>query len=314
MQTMLTTAGMPPRDAFDYWHDIFSAKILKHESEPLDRNCFSATLKIGELGDLSLLVHCMGAMQGSYGGIDDDHLLLTLPQGILIGFADRAITLYGHHLILVDTREPHSGRAAKPGQMIMVRVPRKLLGQRVPITKEVFFRPLPIQSDAALLANFVRMIVTGGPSTLSPAARVIACEHTLDLIALVLGNLSGLTPEFSSPERIVKVKLRTAIESRLTDLSADRASIAADVGFSTQYINRLLKREGTSITELFRRRRLAKCREVIEQSDRPINDIAREFGWTLSANFARDFKRELGLAPREARQLIHKKQSRWKFK
>jgi AraC-like DNA-binding protein len=99
-----------------------------------------------------------------------------------------------------------------------------------------------------------------------------------------------------------------AVESQLTSLGADRASIAADAGFSERHVNRLLAQEGTSITELFRKRRLAKSREALKQQlDRSINDIAREFGWTLSANFARDFKREFGLTPREARLLINKK-------
>jgi AraC-like DNA-binding protein len=303
MQTIITTAGMPPRDAFEYWHDVACAKLIKHESDPLNRTNFYAEMKAGALADLTLLAYkTAGATGRSSRG---DGLLLILPfTRVALVFGERQFEANGSSLVLLDAQEQHFSRNLEPVVQIGLRIPRTALAQRIPIGKEATNRPIQLRDDAALLKNFLRSLTHTGPSTLSPAARIMACEHALDLTAMMLGNLAGVTPELSSPERIVMIKLRMAIEGRLTDLTADRASIAAAAGISERHANRLLAQEGTSITELLRKRRLAKCREALEQSKRRIGDIARDFGWIDAANFNRDFKREFGLTPRAARYLL----------
>jgi AraC-like DNA-binding protein len=315
MQTILTTANLPPRDAFAYWYDVACAKIIKHEAKPLDRNNFHAELMGGALGDLSLFSfkHAPLTARSSGGG---DDLFLMLPSISLMEVCEDRFEANSDSLLLLDAREKDfvhhfgcqlSGIVSGPAETLSMRIPRTALTQRVPLGKKIVNRPIPIHGDTMLLARFLRMIVEIGPSTLSPQTRLTAREQALDLVASLLGNLTGATPQLGSPRRIALRKVRAVIESQLTDLTADRTSIAAAAGLSERYINWLLAQEGTSITELFRKRRLARCREALEQSNRSINDVAREFGWTLANNFSRDFKKEFGFTPREARSLIHKK-------
>jgi AraC-like DNA-binding protein len=232
-------------------------------------------------------------------------LLVLLATRISLAFGERHFEANGNDLILLDTREPHFGRMLEAVDQTIAHIPRRALRQRIPIGNEVVNRPIPIQGDAALLAQYVRMIVKNGPSTLSPQSGLLVCEHLLDLTASMLGILTGATPELGSPRQVALRKVRAAIESQLTDLTADRTSIAAAADLSERYSNWLLAQEGTSITDLLKKRRLAKCREAVEQTNRSISDIAREFGWTLANNFSRDFKQEFGLTPREARSLIY---------
>ena len=305
MQTILTTAGMPPRDAFEYWHDVACAKLIKHKSNPLNRDNFCAEMKVGALADLTLLAYKTAGATGRSSR--SDNLLLILPfTRVALVFGERQFEVDGSSLVLLDAHEQHFSRNLEPVAQIGLQIPRSALALRIPISKESANRPIPLRDGAALLANFLRSLTHTGPSTLSPAASIVAREHALDLTALVLSDLSGTTPKFASPRQIALRKVYAAIESQLTNLTADRASIAAAAGISERHANRLLAQEGTSITELFRKRRLAKCREALEQSNRSINDIARNLGWPL-AHFARDFKREFGLTPHEARLLIHKK-------
>jgi len=300
MHTIVSTAGLPPRDAFEYWHDVSNAKLGSHTSKPHDRNNFYGELKVGDLTDLSVLTWKTSPLSGRIERNDDLVLLIPNCTGYIDSFA-----ISPNVLCLLAQRSPLAYCSETELDQIGLRIPRAALQSRIPISDSITNQPIPLHGGGAMLADFLRSLTQIGPSTLSPAMKIVAREHALDLVALVLGNFAAVTPKLLSPERIAMVKLRMVIEDRLTDLTADRTSIAADVGFSERHVNRLLAQEGTSITELFRKRRLAKCREAIERSDRRINDIAREFGWTLSANFARDFKREFGLTPRQARLLIH---------
>ena len=306
---ILTTAGMPQRDAFEYWHDVVCAKIAKNVTVPLDGQEFYAEYQRGALADIQIFDTKLTPISMLSVEGDDLLLCLNLSSSLVLQYPDREVVSQRGTLCLADSREAPARHLLGPlHHSISLFLPRMPLAQRIPITKEHSKGPISIEGGAAaLLIGTMRTLVAIGPSTLSAAARILECEHVLDLVALVLGNLSGETPELASPNQLAILKIRQAIETQLTDLAADRASIAAAAGVSERHANRLLAREGTSITELFRKRRLAKCREALEQSNRSINDIAHEFGWAFASNFARDFRREFGFTPREARYLIHEK-------
>jgi len=314
LQRILTTANLTPRAAFEFWYDVACAKIIKHEAKPLDRNNFHAELMGGALADLSVFSTKIAPVTVRSSGDSDDFFLM-LPSISLVEVSENHFEVGSNSLLLLDAHEKklarHLGRqlsgiASGPVEQITMRIPRIALAQRIRVDKEVVNRPLPIQGDTRLLAHFLRMIVKVGPSTLSPQVRLAVREHTLDLVAAMVGNLIGATPELDSPRQLVLRKVRTVIEDQLNNPATDRTRIAAATGFSERHINRLLAQEGTSISELLKKRRLTKCREAIEYSKREISDIARDFGWTDAANFTRDFKREFGLTPRHARLLIHK--------
>jgi AraC-like DNA-binding protein len=311
MQTIITTAGMPPRDAFEYWYDVACAKIIKHEAKPLDRTNFHAELTGGALADLWVFNFKLAPVTVWSSG-DGDDLFLVLSSSCLVEASEDRFEADSKSLLLLDGREKSLTRhlgcqlsniVSVSVEQMSMRIPRTALTQRIPVGKEVINRPLPIRGDTGLLARFIRMIVKSGPSTLSPQLRLTVRDHALDLVASMVGNLIGATPQLDSPRQIMLRKVRAVIENQLRNPAADRASIVAATGFSERHLNRLLAQEGTSITELLRKRRLAKCREAIEQSNRSINDIANEFSFETT-NFARDFKREFGLTPREARLLI----------
>ena len=82
MQTILSTAGMRPNEAFEYWMDVACARIIKHQSEPLDRHNFYAEIKAGSLADLSILTW-QTAPTVCRNKRDDDDLLLMLPLRLM---------------------------------------------------------------------------------------------------------------------------------------------------------------------------------------------------------------------------------------
>ena len=105
----------------------------------------------------------------------------------------------------------------------------------------------------------------------------------------------------ASPTRIATLKLRTAIESQLTDANADRHSIATAAGMSERHANRLLSQESTSIRQLLIERRLAKCSEALEKTERSVSEIAYAFGFRQPNHFTRAFKGYYGISPTEYR-------------
>ena len=209
-------------------------------------------------------------------------------------------------LYLVDRHEAFLSQHHKLAEIIGLLIPRNSLERRIRLTKEIVNRRIALHGDTALLAGFLRGIIRIGPSKLSPAAAALVREHALDLTALALGNLASRRPNLASPMRVATAKVRAAIESQLTNPDADRKSIAAAAGISERHGNRILALEGTSIRRLLIERRLAKCREALEdplQQHRCISDIAYAFGFRDLSHFDHAFKKYFKASPSDYRHM-----------
>jgi AraC family transcriptional regulator, positive regulator of tynA and feaB len=307
MQKILSTEGMWPSDAFEYWLDVACAKIIEHTAKPLDRHNFFADLKAGSLADISIFTWRMAPTIGC--NKRDNDLLLMLPRkcSLEFEFANRCITVDDGNMFLIDMRETHLGRTTQPIEMISLRIPRNSLERRIRLTKEIVNRPITVHGDAALLAGYLHEIIRIGPSQMSPATATIIREHALDLVAVVFGGLAGRQPNLSSPMRVATIKLRAAVESQLASPDADRKSIATAAGVSERHGNRILAQEGTSIRHLLIERRLAKCREALEdprQQHRSLSDIAYAFGFRQLKHFTNAFMQRYGVSPADYRHNI----------
>jgi AraC-like DNA-binding protein len=101
------------------------------------------------------------------------------------------------------------------------------------------------------------------------------------------------------------VNLRAAVEARLANPALDAEIVAAAAGVSVRYANAVLAQEGTSITRLIQTRRLARCRQALEdplQGHRNISEIAYGWGFSDMSHFGRRFKAAFGSSPRDYRR------------
>ena len=146
--------------------------------------------------------------------------------------------------------------------------------------------------------------------SMTQAAKEIAKEQALDLIALSLMRAMGLSnPRISSARTVALLNVRPAIESRLSDPTLDPASVAEAAGISVRYANSLLAERSTSITRLIRTRRLERCRMALEdplQRHRTISEIAYGWGFSDMTHFGKSFKVMFNVSPRDYRNLHNK--------
>lgn len=86
-----------------------------------------------------------------------------------------------------------------------------------------------------------------------------------------------------------------------TDLCV--TDLAGAVGLSVSQLTRVF-RDATRLTPgaYLRQLRLARARLLIERSSLTIGEVMGQVGIRDASHFARDFRREFGLGPRELRQ------------
>lgn len=99
-------------------------------------------------------------------------------------------------------------------------------------------------------------------------------------------------------------KLRRAIAfmaARL-DQPFDLRSLAHEVGMSEFHFSRLFKRAtGLSPSLYFIRQRVAKARQLLQETDTSIIEIGMSVGYSSPSHFAQIFRRETGLSPTDYR-------------
>lgn len=101
--------------------------------------------------------------------------------------------------------------------------------------------------------------------------------------------------------RLVKRALAYLHQNYAEPLS--RAEIAAEVGFSENYLTDLFRREiGITPWDCLNRFRVQRAAQLLVETERTISFIAQEVGYDDPAYFSRVFKKYIGLSPRDFRR------------
>ena len=159
---------------------------------------------------------------------------------------------------------------------------------------------------AELATGFLSML-TARMDSLDATVRSRVAEQALDLIALAFYDGSENAPALSSPRASALLRLKVAIDARLSDPGLKPTEAAAAAGISVRYANDLLSEEDTSVERHILRRRLERCRRALEdplQMHRMIGEIAFSWGFSDQSHFTRRFREEFGMTPGDCRQRV----------
>jgi two-component system, response regulator YesN len=119
-----------------------------------------------------------------------------------------------------------------------------------------------------------------------------------DMVDGVAGAM-GETPFGNSRDVIESVK--RYIDEKFSE-QIDLNCIADMTRLNARYFCRIFKEEtGTTYFEYLTSRRLAAARRLLEQTDKPVHEIAAETGFINKKNIARAFRKYLGMTPSEYR-------------
>ena len=109
---------------------------------------------------------------------------------------------------------------------------------------------------------------------------------------------------FVEQEKSVVDVVKDYIEEHL-DEELIREDFAAHVYLNADYLAKLFKQEtGLSIGNYLVERRMAKARQLLSTTARPVNQIAVEAGYTNFSYFAKLFRKTTGMTPNEYRKSL----------
>ena len=315
MKTVFSTEHVHPRDRFDFWHDVARKDVVDHESTPKCRDTFRAQLRAGTVGAIGLVSFQNSDMRVTHtrrhiAHANPDELFVCRQSGGKIALEQdgRHVVLGVGEITLIDPTLPYEGQFSEASDVLILKVPRQLMEARLGKTREMTARAIkPRTAETSLLSASLAMLPYH-TDDLSSAAEALLEPHLLDLITLSIGRTMGQDkPRTSSSRSLVRVELRAVIEARLADRTLDAGTVASAAGVSVRYANAVLADERTSIVQLIQARRLARCRQALEdplQVGRTVSEIAYGWGFSDMTHFGRRFKAAYGVLPSEHRRRV----------
>lgn len=92
-------------------------------------------------------------------------------------------------------------------------------------------------------------------------------------------------------------ELQRALRARVLDGNCTADGIAASLAIHRRTLNRCLQREGTTFRAVLDRVRFEVARELLRDTNREIEDVARALGYAEPSAFTRAFRRWAGMPP-----------------
>ena len=311
MDRIFSTAGLHARDRFDCWHEVACKKIVGHQSRALPGSLFEAELEAGRLAESQLVVFRNSSMDVTRTRHDitraeNDELFVCrqLAGSVVLEQCGRDVALSKDDFCLLDPQIPYTGQFRDGSVMLVIKMPRNTMEARVGNTSAMTARALNYGSTGRLASGYLGALPHCSDEADARLATLLQ-EQALDLVAITLSKvMTASGTNLSSPRAVAYLKLRSALDDRLTDPGLSPSALAKAAGLSVRYANIILADHDTSLERFIQRARLERCRQAFcdpAQSRRTITEIAFGWGFSDATLFSRVFKKTYGVTPRDYR-------------
>jgi AraC-like DNA-binding protein len=194
------------------------------------------------------------------------------------------------------------------GESIAIRIPYSMLSPAVVDVDDAIMHHIPRDTAALkLLTSYANTLLGGDHAVETPALRHHVATHVHDLVALTLGANSEAAGVARSrgmgAARLRAAKIHIIENVNRRDISI--GSVAAYLGVTPRYLQRLFESDGTTFSAFLLGRRLARAHRKLSEPQfvqRQVSAIAYDAGFGDLSYFNRSFRRIYGATPMDIRE------------
>ena len=307
-----STDFLPEEDRIAYWREHYGHVMLRVDLEPAKDVAFQACMTSLSLPGLQLIEGSASPARISRTGQyladgNDDAVLAINRTGIAsVWSGGREQILHEQEAILMMGNEPTSFHRTSPGRSFTLRVPRAMLRSIVADADDAAMRVIPRNRGAlGLLSRYAGWLLRVGAS-LDGELLNLSVRHIQDVLALTVGAANDFKEVARTRGlRAARLELAKAYiieQSHRREISV--GSVAAYLGVTPRYLQRLFEEDGTTFSEFLVTQRLARAHRRLcerESVHAAISTIAYDVGFGDLSYFNRRFRRLYSLTPREVR-------------
>ncbi|MGE3661239.1 MAG: helix-turn-helix domain-containing protein [Pseudonocardia sp.] len=281
------------------WQEILSATHLDWTVR-VDHRPFDAWVRRWWIDDLALVDcecgPCSGTRRRRQIAATDGEFVVVLVNrgGRETVEQDGEAALAPGDAVVWDSTRPARFAVHEPLTKRSLLIPRAALAEvhgRVP-TSTVLDGRAPA---TRLLLSYLDTLSATLPD-LGPSAVSAARNATLELLVGAL-RADGDVPSSGTVQPALRAAMERYIERHLLGGAVSVNAIAAAHAVSVRTVNRVFNATGQTVGEVIRVRRLARAREELADSDRPVSVIAHRWGFADPSHFTRSFKAHYGTSP-----------------
>lgn len=293
----------------DQWRDMLSATHLEWSvALPAARagpEPFEATVQRWWIDDLALVDCTCGPCSGTrtrrdIAASDGEFVVVLINRAgrETVAQSDAEAELRPGDAVVWDSARPARFAVTEPLSKRSLLIPRAALDEvagRARVSGGVMLDGT--KPATRLLTTYLDVLSATLPD-LDPAAVGAARNATLELF---IGALRTGSDVPGSAQPALREAMDRYIERHLVDSTITPARLARAHGVSVRTVNRIFTASGQTVGEVLRVRRLARAREELAGTDRPVASIAHRYGFSDASHLSRLFKAHYGTTPRDYR-------------
>ncbi|MEQ8655103.1 MAG: helix-turn-helix domain-containing protein [Kiloniellales bacterium] len=240
---------------------------------------------------------------------DDDHLVFVFPRSeqLYYSHAGRNGFVGPGGYVMVQTRAFYELSCPDGFENITIKVQAERLRRRLPFAEDHCGCSFPNDRRmAALVTDFADWLMAHH-NEMPPA---VSRQMSGQLEELIVSLLGAESDQGQMPDRPAALHLRRRIEAyareHLVDPDLSAKGVAETFGISTSYLHRLFRSADTSFWHWVLGNRLQHAYERLthpNNAHRSIAEIAYASGFSHQAHFSTLFRRQFGVAPRQAQMM-----------
>jgi AraC-like DNA-binding protein len=199
-----------------------------------------------------------------------------------------------------DSSRPFRAQHLEPFELLLVAMPKSLLGARADAICRQTARRLPGSSPlGAMTTHFLRQTWdaleqpwTNHGDLADAVIALVRAVHSQDAGEADAGR--------AAPGLVLLEQAKAYVDAHLGDPQLGPEALARAHHVSTRYLQKLFAADGATITEWIRSRRLEACRRDLcdpALAHEPISQIARRWALPNPAHFSRLFRETYGCTP-----------------
>lgn len=309
--TRYDTAKVAPRDRFEFWREAVCNSFVQLGCDTPQQAGFAGKLEIARHSTVSIskvngTAHIVERRKRDIRAAADDFFLLSLQTkhtSRISQFGNVSVLQPGD-MALYDSTHPYSLELSDDFAKTVVQLPRDRLLARLPNAQMMGGTRIDGQSGIGKLVRENILAFSQHVDPDQPTVAALLQDTLIDLIATGLATGIGTTAELSSPEQHILLRARSYIGANLGDPDLDRNAVAAKIGMSVRRLSDIFAKDGVSIAEDIRTKRLAAVAENLRapQFDGlTISEIAMKFGFSNLQHFSTLFRSVHGMTPKQYR-------------
>ena len=313
MTALFDTRRVDRCDRRDYWLETVCRNILPVDFDPRLDVQPQAAMACTTVGPLSM----REVVGGNHVYVrDSDHVRRCDPESFQVGIPTKGCSILTQDgrearlepgdMVLWDSSRPYTLVMAERFHWHVFLLPKQKLRRPEAELRRLTASPIRAGTGGvpAVVSHFLLDLATRARQLEGDPAAPALGEAAGDLIATMVQSEFGLPWTVGKPDDVLRDRVRYFIAEHHDDPSLDPAGIAAAAGVSVRTLHQLFIGCDETVMDCVRRTRLAAIRRDLSDprlAHRSIGRIAAQHGLPNPTVFARMFKSEYGLTPREFR-------------